>query len=413
MGIEWMIAWRYLRARKKEGFISIIALLSLLGIMLGVATLIIVMAVMNGFRHELMGRIVGVNGHITLYANNADSIAGYEALLQELQAMEGVISASPLVEGQAMITTKDQALGAVVRGMRLQDIQARKAIGDHMVAGDIAAFAEGGVIAIGERLAKKLRVGVGDSLTLISPQGRASAIGTLPRIKTYEIAALFDVGMVEYDSGMVLMPLADAQKFSRLGDNVSAVEVIAADMQAAPLLAREMFHQFGGKYRVYDWQKANAQFFNALKVERNVMFLILTLIIIVAAFNIWSSMVMLVGDKRRDIAVLRTMGASKGMVMRVFMLCGSSIGVVGTALGFLLGLGFSLNIDAIKGWLESLTNTELFAAEIYFLSVLPAKVEAHEVLQVVVISLLFSFLFTIPPAWKAARQQPAEVLRYE
>jgi lipoprotein-releasing system permease protein len=408
---ERSVAFRYLRPRRQEGFISVIAGFSLLGIALGVATLIIVMAVMNGFRQELLDRILGINGHITIYANDG-SIEDYPTLVDRLSGIPGVTLVQPQVQGQVMVTHNGEASGAVVRGMSLADLRDRDLIAGNVTAGRLDDYGEGGAL-VGRRLAQSLRLGSGGRITLVSPRGRQSVMGTLPRVKSYPIAGLFEVGMYEYDSSFVYLPLDDAQRFFKKGDAVNAIELFVENPDNVPQIRRKAEAVLGAGFRSVDWQRANASFFNAIQVERNVMFLILTLIILVAAFNIISGQIMLVKDKGPDIAILRTMGATRGMVMRIFLLSGASIGVVGTAAGFALGLAFSLNIETIRQALQSLTGAELFAAEIYFLSQLPAKVEAGEVAAVVGMALALSLLATLYPSWRAARLDPVEALRYE
>ncbi len=408
---ERTVAFRYLRPRRQEGFVSVIAGFSLLGIALGVATLIIVMAVMNGFRQELLQRILGVNGHLTVYAND-DAIEDYASLAERLLAIPGVTLAQPQIQGQVMVTGHGEASGAVVRGLQPADLMRRDLITDNVVAGAAEAFGEQGAL-VGSRLARSLGLGVGDQITLVSPRGRQTAMGTLPRVKSYPIAGLFEVGMYEYDSGFLYLPLVDAQRFFQKEGAVNAVEVFVQNPDEVNAARRRIEDTLGTGYRTVDWQRANASFFNAIQVERNVMFLILTLIILVAAFNIISGQIMLVKDKGADIAILRTMGATRGMVMRIFLLSGASIGFVGTAIGFGLGLAFSLNIETIRQWLQSLTGTDLFAAEIYFLSKLPAQVDPNEVAAVVAMSLALSLLATLYPSWRAARLDPVEALRYE
>ncbi|HLT77481.1 MAG TPA: lipoprotein-releasing ABC transporter permease subunit [Ferrovibrio sp.] len=410
--LEWLLALRYLRARRQEGFISVIAVFSFLGIMLGVATLIIVMSVMNGFRAELMGRILGLNGHLTIHAEAGTSLRDFEFVTEAVAGMPGVVRANPIIEGQVMATANNTAAGVVVRGVRQEDLSAEGAVARGIVQGSLQDFTEDGV-AIGHRLARKLGLRLGDQLTLISPQSTATPFGTVPRLARYQIAAIFDVGMFEYDSSFVYMPMETAQVYFRMPDQASSVEVRLAEPEQARQAARQIGQRLGPQYRLYDWQQANAHFVNALEVERNVMFLILTLIIVVAAFNIISSMIMLVKDKGRDIAILRTMGTSRGTIMRVFVIAGASIGVLGTAAGFALGLAFSLNIERIRQVLQSITGTELFSAEIYFLSKLPAKVDSTEVMYVVVMGLALSLLATLYPSWRAARLDPVEALRYE
>ena len=409
---EWMVALRYLRARRQEGFISVIAWFSLLGIALGVATLIIVMSVMNGFRAELLNRILGLNGHLSVYANQGQ-LTDFDGLAARLAKMPGVVTVTPMVEGQVMVTARGASHGAVVRGLRPADVQKRKILATNIVQGSLDEFKGQDAVLIGQRMAVKLGVRAGDTVTLISPKGAVTAFGTMPRLKAYKVVATFNIGMFEYDSGFVFMPLEAAQTYFRYKGAVSNLEVFGTKPDAAPKLATQIMLATKGEVRVHDWQQANASFFNAIQVERNVMFLILTLIIVVAAFNIISSMIMLVKDKGRDIAILRTMGATRGMIMRVFFLAGASVGTFGTLAGFALGLSFAANIETIRQWIQGLTGTELFAAEIYFLSKLPAVVDPTEVIVVVGMGLALSFAATLYPSWRAARTDPAEALRYE
>ncbi len=409
---ERMMAFRYLRARRQEGFISVIAWFSLTGIGLGVATLIIVMAVMNGFRAELLGRIVGLNGHITIYSQDGP-FTDFDAVVGRVRRVGDVLLASPLVEGQVLATANNVASGALVRGMRPEDLIARRLISSNLRAGSWDEFKGEDAIAIGSRMAQKFRVSIGESLTLISPQGNVTAFGTTPRLRAYRVVAIFEVGMFEYDSSFVYLPLQSAQIFFRLGDSVTGVEVMVKEPDRLQPMRRAIAEAAGGNVRVFDWQQANSSFFNALQVERNVMFLILTLIILVAAFNIISSLIMLVKDKSRDIAILRTMGAARGSIMRIFLMAGASVGVIGTLAGCLLGVAFCANIETIRQWLQSLTGTQLFSPEIYFLSRMPAKMDLVEVGYVVAMALALSFLATVYPSWRAARLDPVEALRYE
>ena len=408
---ERMVAFRYLRARRQEGFVSVIAIFSLLGIALGVATLIIVMSVMNGFRTELIGRILGLNGHLAVYGETAQ-LKDFDAAAAKVRQVQGVVGATPLVEGQVMATSEGGAAGALVRGIRPDDIRARKLIADHIVAGSLAEFGDDRV-AIGDRLARRLGLGIGGRVTLIAPEGTDTAFGTMPRLKTYRIAALFDVGFYEYDNSFIYVPLDAAQLFFRMPDAVSDLEVFLADADSASRAGPMIAAALGGHVRILDWQHANSSIVNAVEIERNVMFLILTLIILVAAFNIISGMIMMVKDKGRDIAILRTMGASRGMVLRIFMLSGASIGVVGTLAGFALGVVFTENIEAIRHFLQDLLHVNLFSAEIYFFTRIPAQLDEGEVASVVLMALLLSFLATLYPSWRAARLDPVEGLRYE
>jgi lipoprotein-releasing system permease protein len=409
---EWILAIRYLRARRQEGFISVIAWFSLLGIMLGVATLIIVMSVMNGFREELLTRILGVNGHLSVYGNS-QKLANYSGWKLKISKINGVVKVTPMIDGQVMASANDRAKGAVVRGLSQSDIKVRKILADNIEQGSFEKFSGNNSIVIGYRMARKFNVNVEDEIMLISPQGNVTAFGTVPRMKSYKVTGIFNVGMHEYDSSFIFMPLSAAQIFFKLPKAVSYLDVSIKNPNDAPKIAVKISDIIGTKGRVYDWQHTNSSFFNAIQVERNVMFLILTLIVVVAAFNIISSLIMLVKDKGRDIAILRTMGATRNMIMRVFLISGASIGAIGTLAGFGLGISFAMNIESIRQFLQGLTNTDLFAAEIYFLSKLPAVIDPMEVASVVLMGLGLSFIATIYPSWRAARLDPVEALRYE
>jgi lipoprotein-releasing system permease protein len=409
---ERMVAKRYLRARRQEGFISVIAVFSLLGIALGVATLIIVMSVMNGFRHELLSRVLGLNGHIAVVGAQG-SIRNFDDVARQVATAKGVTLVTPQVEGQVMATRGERASGALVRGVRPEDFAKLTLLSSNIKRGKLADFKGGDAVILGDKLAASLRVGVGQGVTLISPRGNVTAFGTVPRIKTYTVVATFNVGMYQYDSSFIYMPLEAAQTFFRLPNAVTKLEVMIDKPDNSFAIARDLrAKRIKGVYMV-EWQRTNASFFNALQVERNVMFLILALIILVAAFNIISSLIMLVKDKGSDIAILRTMGATRGAVMRVFFMTGAAIGVTGTLAGLGLGLLFCWRIDDIKAGLEALLKRDLFSAEIYFLSQLPAIVDPVEVTQVVLMALALSFLATIYPSWRAARLDPVEALRYE
>ncbi|MFN3827582.1 MAG: lipoprotein-releasing ABC transporter permease subunit [Micavibrio sp.] len=407
---EFMMAGRYLRARKAEGFVSVIAGFSFLGIMLGVATLIIVMSVMNGFRYELISRILGLNGHLSVY--NSTPLQDYNVMALHLSEIEGVESVSPLIESQVLVTVNGHASGAMVRGMRAVDFAHKPIISTSITSGNMGDFTDGNV-AIGVKMAQKYGLIVGDPITLLAPKGKAGPFGTIPRSRTFKIAMIFDVGMFEYDSSFVFMPLDSAQIFFQMPEGVSSLEIITKDPAHVADVRRRVATAIDGEASVYDWRDMNGSFFTALQVERNVMFLILTMIILVAAFNIISSMIMLVKDKGRDIAIMRTMGATRGSMMRIFMMTGASIGLVGTAVGALAGIMFALNIESIRQWIQSLSGTDLFSEEIYFLSKLPAIVEWEEVIVIIGMAFTLSILATIYPAWRAARLDPVEALRYE
>jgi lipoprotein-releasing system permease protein len=407
-----MLSLRYLRARRKEGFISVIAGFSFLGIMLGVATLIIVMAVMNGFREELLGKILGLNGHLLIQPLERP-LSDWEAVSARIDKVPGVRMAAPIVEGQALASSPFNAGGVLVRGIRLQDLKKLPSVANSIKQGSLNGFDDAQGVAIGRRLADQLSIRAGDNITLVSPRGAVTPMGMTPRIKVYKVAAVFEIGMSEYDSSVVFMPLKEAQAyFNRAGD-VTAIEVYTDDPDQVDKYRKLVTEAAQRPIFMIDWRQRNATFFNALQVERNVMFLILTLIVVVAALNIVSGLIMLVKDKGADIAILRTMGATQGSIMRIFLITGASIGVVGTLVGFLLGVVVCLNIESIREFLSWVTNTELFSPELYFLSKLPAHMDVGETTAVVVMALALSFLATLYPSWRAARLDPVEALRYE
>ncbi len=380
--------------------------------MLGVATLIIVMSVMNGFRGELIGRILGLNGHLNVYQQGGP-LYGYDDFIARIKGVDGVTSVSPVVEGQVLITANNQAAGAIVRGYTPQYMQQKPLLSSSIVQGKIADFHDDAV-AIGDKMAERFAIGVGDTITLMSPKGKASPFGTIPRTAQYRVAMIFDVGMYEYNSGYIFMPLESAQTFFQFADNsVSLLEIISTDPNKVDKVKSALSIVLDGAAGVYDWRDSNASFFSAIQVERNVMFLILTLIILVAAFNIISSMIMLVKDKGRDIAIMRTMGAFRSSMMKIFMLTGASVGIAGTVAGSILGISFALNIESIRQAIQNLTGTKLFPDEIYFLSKLPAQIDWTEVIVVIGMAIVLSILATLYPAWRASRLDPVEALRYE
>ncbi len=414
---ERLLAFRYLRSSKQEGFVSVIAWFSFIGIALGVATLIIVMSVMNGFRQELLERIIGMNGHIDITAIDRP-FDDFDATADKVRQVPGVIHAYPEVNRQAMLLYQGQARGVEVHGMRVDDLKKRDFIQKNITAGSLdqlGSFEEDGVktdtIAIGQSLARVLGLRVGDRVSLMSPQGTSSAFGTLPRQKSFLISAIFKAGVHQYDSAVIFMPLEAAQSFFRMGDGVTNLEVYVTDPDQVGKITYNIHNTLGDKFHLFNWQNSNNSLFQAVEVERNVMFIILTLIILIAAFNILSSLIMLVKDKTRDIAILRTMGASQRSMMRVFFLTGSTLGVVGTALGVSLGLAFAINIESIRQFLQSLTGANLFNEEIYFLTQLPCKIDTLDVIITVSVALVLTFLSTIYPSWRAARLDPVEALR--
>ena len=409
---EWMLSLRYLRARRKEGFISVIAGFSFLGIMLGVATLIIVMAVMNGFRQELLDKILGLNGHLLIQPLERP-LTDWDVVADRVSKVPGVRLAAPIVEGQALASSPFNASGVLVRGIRGADLEKLGSIAKNIQQGSLDGFDQRNGIVIGIRLADQLSVRAGDNITLVSPRGAVTPMGTTPRIKTYKVTAVFQIGMSEYDAAFVFMPLPEAQAYFNRNGDVTAIEVYTDDPDRVDEYRKLVGDAAGRPVYTIDWRDRNATFFNALEVERNVMFLILTLIVLVAALNIVSGLIMLVKDKGSDIAILRTMGASQGAIMRIFLITGSSIGVVGTFAGFLLGTIVCVNIDSIRRFLSWLTHTDLFNPELYFLSKLPADMNVKETTAVVVMALGLSLLATLYPSWRAARLDPVEALRYE
>ncbi|MEK9640057.1 MAG: lipoprotein-releasing ABC transporter permease subunit [Alphaproteobacteria bacterium] len=411
--LERLLAFRYLRSRSSEGFISVIAWFSFAGITLGVATLIIVMSVMNGFRAELVNRILGLNGHLGISSTLANGIDDYETLTSYIAQNPNIMAATPQIESQVLVSANNVTIGAVVRGVIWSDLAIRAPLWDSMTDEIITRFRDNKAILIGKTMARNLNLAQGDSIALLAPKGRTTAFGSIPTRQSFIIGGIFDVGMHEYDSSFVFMPLPSAQKFFSMPARVSGIELYINDPDDAPIVKAEMTRILPEKTAVFDWMDRNRNFLNALQVERNVMFLILTLIILVAAFNIISSMIMLVRSKNADIAVLRTLGLGRTSLLKIFLLTGTSIGIIGTIVGCLLGLLFCWNIDGIKSFIENLIGSELFSAEIYFLSKLPAVVEPAEVGVVIVMTLTLSLLASLYPAWRACAIAPAEVLRYE
>jgi lipoprotein-releasing system permease protein len=411
---ERMVAARYLRARRGERAVSLIAGFSLAGIALGVGTLVVVLSVMGGFRQELLGRILGLNGHLGVVAAEG-TLRDYDAIVRRIRALPEVAAAVPTLEGQVLLTTDAGAsAGGLLRGIAPADLRARPIIAQNIRAGSLDAFEGDDAIAIGTVLARRLDVGVGDRVTVVSPEGRVTVFGTVPRLRAYRVVAIFEVGLQDFDGGFVHQPLAATQTFLRQPGQASQIEIHLRDPARADDAAAGIRRALAGRpVSILDWQRANAGFFQIVEVQRNVMFLILSLIILVAAFNIISSLIMLVKDKGRDIAILRTMGAGRGAVMRIFCLCGATIGGVGTAAGLALGLLFCAYIEPIRQGLMRLTGTTVFDPEIYFLTRIPAVVDAWEVAQVAGLGLALSLLATLVPSWRAARIDPVEALRSE
>jgi lipoprotein-releasing system permease protein len=408
---EWLVALRYLRARRKEGFISVIAGFSFLGITLGVATLIIVMAVMNGFRQELFNKMLGLNGHVVVHS--LSNFSDFDQVANRIRKVPGVKYALPLVEGQVMISTPQSSSGALVRGLREADLKELKAVSSNIRFGTLDGFDQKPGLALGSRLANELNVKVGDQVSLLTPRGASTALGTAPRVKRYPVVAIFEIGMSEYDASILFMPLNEAQLYFNQPDSVTVLEVVLDSPDEVSALTPQIVTAGGPSIYLSDWRQRNATFFTALEVERNVMFLILALIVLVAALNIVSGLIMLVKDKGHDIAILRTMGATRGAVMRIFFITGASIGIVGTLAGFLLGVLVCLNIERLRELIGWITDTDLFAPELYYLSQLPAEMDTGETVSVLVMALALSILATLYPSWRASRLDPVEALRYE
>jgi lipoprotein-releasing system permease protein len=409
---ETMVAFRYLRSKKREAIVSVIAGFSLIGVALGVAALIVVMAVMNGFHKEISSKMSGFNGDIIVKTFRG-YIDDYDVIADKIRTIDDVVIASPVIEGQVMAVHKNFNMGALVKGMKLSDLKNKSLVAKHIIQGDIDSLNDNNYILLGYDLADNLRVMAGDPVMLISPQGTSTVIGMVPRIKTFNAGALFKSDMYAYDVGTIFMNLEMAQIYFRLKNRVNIIEVMIKDPHKSEEVVEKISALIGAEYSINDWKTINASYFNVLKTERVVMFLILTLIIIVAAFNIISSLMMLVNDKAKDIAILRTMGASRGAILRIFFLCGSLVGVAGTAIGVAIGLLFALNIDSIRKLLEKVSGNTIFDPIVYYLSSLPSDVQLNDVLLVAILSSGLAFMATIYPARKAARTEPVEGLRYE
>lgn len=409
---ERMVAWRYLRSKKEEGFVSVIAGFSFMGILLGVATLIIVMSVMNGFREELFSRILGLGGHMNAYSTSG-KLYDYTDLVGRIKDIKGIKAITPVIESQTlMMTQSNAASGAMVRGISQADFASRDILYNGIKQGSIDDFTSG-KIAIGNVMADRYKLLPGAKLTLVSPEVKSGPFGNMQKKKTYEVGIIFDVEMYEYNSGFIFMTLEDSQKLFGYGDSVSSLEIFLSDPDRLDEIRQAAEISLDPFAKVYDWRDMNKSFFNALQVERNVMFLILSLIILVAAFNIISSMIMLVKDKGHDIAIMRTMGATRANMLKIFILTGASIGFIGTFVGAILGISFALNIESIRKWLEGMTGYTIWDEEIRFLSEIPAVIDWYEVSAVIAMAFFLSVAATLYPAWRAARLDPVEAMRYE
>jgi lipoprotein-releasing system permease protein len=411
-----MLAGRYLRAKRSQGGVALISLISFIGIMLAVAVLIIVMSVMNGFRSELLSRILGFNGHLYV-AGGVLATPDRAGVVTRISDLPGVVQVQPVVEAQAMALGMGQISGAIVRGISPADLAATRIVSDNVTRGSLEGFGQGeyggDLLVVGDRLAQTLGLQPGDPLTLISPTGGATAFGATPQRKTYTVAATFTVGMSEYDQAFIYMPLQQAQLFFGRDDAVDYIEIKLADPDKALALKPAVARAAGPAAMVTDWTEKNAAFWGALKVERNVMRLILMMLVAIAAMNIISGLVMLVKNKGRDIAILRTMGAGRGSILRIFFMSGAAVGVLGTAAGLLIGVLFCTFIEPIQRFVEWATGADVFSSDVYFLSHIPAKIDWQEVTLITFWALAMSFVATLPPAWRASRLDPVEALRYE
>ena len=409
---EWIVALRYLRARRAKSFVSVIAGFSFAGILLGVATLIVVMSVMNGFRQELLNKIVGINGHVFVQATDTP-FTDYAAVAKRLEAVPGVKLVIPMIEGAAGVSSPFNQSGALVRGISGSNLRRLPGIDGHVVQGTLDDFDKSGGVAIGQRLAESLGLSLGDQISVLTAKGAQTPFGVAPRIKSYPVVAIFQIGMSEFDSSFVYMPIAEAQSYFNKDGEASVIEVFVDDADHMDAVRLRLDRAIERPAVMTDWRQRNKTFFDALNVERNVMFIILTLIVLVAALNIISGLIMLVKDKSSDIAILRTMGASRGSILRIFLIAGASIGVCGTFAGLALGVVVASNIEHIRTFLNGLMHADLFPSELYFLSHLPSVIEPGDVLAVTGMALALSLLATVYPSWRAANLDPVEALRYE
>jgi lipoprotein-releasing system permease protein len=412
---ERMVAGRYLRARKGERFVSIIAIFSLVGIALGVATLIVVTSVMSGFQVELVSRILGVNGHISIEAYAGQKLDNYQPLVTQIRGIGAVASVTPVLDGQALLSTEGGgARGGLVRGISLDDLRGLHPISDHVIEGSLADFTGDDAIVVGIGLAATYRLRIGDSLTVISPEGAATAFGTIPRVRAYKVVAVFDAGLNDYNNSVVFLPLPAAQVFFQKPNAVTGIEIRLHDPDQVNAVGRAIGPMLAGR-PVYarDWRHANDTIVGVLQVQKDTMFIVLGMIVLVAAFNVVSSLIMLVKDKRSDIAVLRTLGASSFAVLRIFLMCGAFVGVSGTVIGSVIGVVFCHYIVAVQHFIEQVTGGRVFDASVFMLSELPNTIDWGDVVRVVALGLALSLLATLYPSWRAARTDPVEALRHE
>lgn len=411
--LELFIGLRYTRARRRNQFVSFISLSSMLGIALGVTALITVLSVMNGFEKELRERILGMVAHGTITEPDG-RLRNWPDLAEQVAAYPRVEASAPYVDGEVMITRGSEVSGTMIRGIEPQREAGVARVMDHIVTGSAGDLESGAFrIVLGSALARMMRVEVGDMVTLVTPEARATVAGIVPRIKRFEVAGTFHIGMYEYDRGLAMIHIDDAATIFRMGDRISGLRLQFDDMMAAPRLSRELALTLDGDYRVRDWTREHANFFRAVQTEKTVMFVILTLIIAVAAFNIVSTLVMVVNEKRADIAILRTLGAEQGTILRIFVIQGAIIGVFGTLLGTIGGIALAMNVETIVPFIERLLDQEFLAADVYYISDLPSELRWPDVFRISGVALVLSLLATLYPAWRASRTEPAEALRYE
>jgi lipoprotein-releasing system permease protein len=410
---ERAVAGRYLRARKGERFVSIIAIFSLVGIALGVATLIVVTSVMSGFQTELVSRALGVSGHISVEAYAGERIDGYGPIVAGIRAQPGIVSVLPVLDGQvALNNAKGSLRGALVRGVTLEDLRALKPISEHIAAGSLDNFKGDDAIAVGIGIANTYRLKIGDSITLLSSQSTATPFGSVPRTRAFTVVAIFNAGLSDYNNGVVFMPLPMAQLFFQKPDAITGMQINVADPAHVETSVPRLRAVLGARpVLLRDWRHANDQLIGILQVQKDTMFIVLGMIVLVAAFNVVSSLIMLVKDKTSDIAVLRTMGAGRGAILRIFLMCGAFVGVTGTTIGTIMGVAFCFNIVAIQHFVEGITGGQVFDSSVFLLTQLPSTVDWGDVTRVVVLGLVLSVLATLYPSWKAARTDPVEALR--